>query len=71
MSLAGCAKTGSKEDTVRNLLPHFLHALEQLCWLRDPLGRFWQGKREGAGIVEETDKSVQGVARMEKKIKRY
>lgn len=34
-----------------------------------PIGRFCQGKREGSGIVEETDKSIQGVARMERKIK--
>lgn len=34
-----------------------------------PLGRFCQGKGKGADIVEETSKSIQGVARMEKKFK--
>lgn len=34
-----------------------------------PLGRVCQGKKKGADIVEETGKSIQGVARVEKKIK--
>lgn len=34
-----------------------------------PLGRFWQGKKKGADVVEEINTSIQGVARTEKKIK--
>lgn len=36
-----------------------------------PLGRFWQGEKKKEDMVEEINKSIQGVARMEKKIKGY